>query len=49
MSGRSNVVYWLEKRGLPATDDIVDRVFSLAKNARHVLTEEEILKEVRRQ
>lgn len=48
MSGRSNVVFWLEKRGLPATDDIVDRVFSRAKNATHVLTEAEILAEVPR-
>jgi len=28
MSGRSNVVFWLEKRGLPATDEIVDRDFA---------------------
>ena len=26
MSGRSNVVYWLEKRGLEATDERVDRI-----------------------
>ena len=28
MSGKSNVVYWLERRGLPATDEIVDRIFT---------------------
>src|SRR5687767_6930162 len=27
MSGKSNVVFWLEKRGLPATEDVVDRIF----------------------
>jgi len=48
MSGRSNVVHWLEKRGLPATDEVVDRVFARAKNTTHVLTENEILDELRR-
>ncbi len=43
MSGRSNVIYWLEKRGIPATDDVVDRIFSAAKKATRVMTEEEIL------
>jgi len=42
MSGRSNVVYWLEKRGLEATDDRVDRIFAKAKQASGVLTESEI-------
>jgi 2-isopropylmalate synthase len=49
MSGRSNVIHWLETRGLAATDEVVDRVFARAKNATHVLTEEEILEEVRRE
>ncbi len=43
MSGRSNVVYWLEKRGLPATDEVVDRIFNAAKQATRILTEQEIL------
>ncbi len=43
MSGRSNVLYWLEKRGIPATDDLVARIFDAAKKATRVLTEEEIL------
>jgi isopropylmalate/homocitrate/citramalate synthase len=42
MSGRSNVVYWLEKRGIAATDELVDRIFHKAKDADGVLTEEEI-------
>ncbi len=46
MSGKSNVVYWLEKRGLAATDEIVDRIFTRAKHTTHVLTEEEILAEL---
>ncbi len=44
MSGKSNVIFWLEKRGLAAGADVVDRVFAHAKQATSVLTEEEILK-----
>jgi isopropylmalate/homocitrate/citramalate synthase len=46
MSGKSNVVYWLEKRGIPSTDPVVDRVFQRAKSSTTVLTEAEILAEV---
>jgi len=46
MSGKSNVVFWLEKRGLPATDEIVDRLFARAKASASVLTEEEIRREL---
>ena len=44
MSGKSNVIFWLEKRGLAAGADVVDRIFAHAKQATSVLTEEEILK-----
>jgi 2-isopropylmalate synthase len=43
MSGRSNVMFWLEKRGLPATDEIVERVFEKAKTSACVLTHDEIM------
>jgi 2-isopropylmalate synthase len=43
MSGKSNVIFWLEKRGLPVTDEIVDRIFAKAKGASSVLEEREIL------
>src|SRR6185437_8288526 len=33
MSGRSNVTYWLEKREIPATDELVDRIFHAAKKS----------------
>jgi len=42
MSGKSNVIYWLEKRGFEATDERVDRIFRAAKVADTVLSEEEI-------
>ena len=46
MSGRSNVIFWLEKRGLTATDAIVDRIFARAKASASVLTEQEIRQEL---
>ena len=42
MSGKSNVVFWLERRGLPVREDVVDRIFAKAKASSCVLTEEEI-------
>jgi 2-isopropylmalate synthase len=43
LSGRSNVIFWLEKRGVPVTDELVDRIFNVAKQSERILTEEEIL------
>jgi 2-isopropylmalate synthase len=43
MSGKSNVIYWLEKRGIPATDELVTRIFDAAKHASRVLTDAEVL------
>ena len=31
MSGKSNVVFWLEQHGIPCSEPIVDRVFARAK------------------
>ena len=42
MSGRSNVIFWLESRGLQATDEIVDRIFAAAKASNRTLTHEKI-------
>ena len=46
MSGKSNVIFWLEKRGITATDQVVDRVFQKAKASATTLTEAEILSAV---
>ena len=46
MSGRSNVIFWLERRGITATEDVVDRIFARAKASATVLTEEEIRSEL---
>lgn len=43
MSGKSNVLFWLERRRIPATDDVVDRIYQRAKQSDHTLTEAEIL------
>src|SRR4051812_21772116 len=42
MSGKSNVIYWLESRGLEATDERVQRIYDRAKSARGVLSEDEV-------
>ena len=42
MSGRSNVVYWLESRGIEAEDALVNRIFDHAKRSDHTLTDAEI-------
>jgi 2-isopropylmalate synthase len=46
MSGKSNVVFWLERHGYTATDELVDRIFSKAKGSATVLTNDEILSEL---
>jgi 2-isopropylmalate synthase len=43
MSGRSNIVYWLAKRSIPSSDEIIDRIFAAAKQSDTVLTEQQIL------
>ena len=43
MSGKSNVQFWLERRGIPASDEIVDRIYARAKQSDHTLTDAEIL------
>jgi 2-isopropylmalate synthase len=43
MSGKSNVLFWLERRGIPATDEVVERIYSRAKGSDHTLSEAEIV------
>lgn len=42
MSGRSNVIFWLESRGIEAEPALVDRIFDHAKRSDHVLSDDEI-------
>ncbi len=43
MSGRSNVQFWLERRGILASEEVVERIFERAKSSDRCLTEAEIL------
>lgn len=43
LSGKSNVIFWLERRGIPASDALVDRIFDAAKRSERVLDEKELL------
>ena len=43
MSGKSNVIFWLERHGYQATDELVDRIFTKAKSSSTVLTNDEIV------
>jgi isopropylmalate/homocitrate/citramalate synthase len=42
MSGKSNVIYWLEKRGIEPSEECVNRIYEHAKNASSILAEEDI-------
>jgi 2-isopropylmalate synthase len=43
MSGKSNVIFWLENRGVEASEDRVNRIYEHAKSASAVLSEEELM------
>jgi hypothetical protein len=43
MSGKSNVLFWLEHRGLTASEEIVERIYKRAKASDHTLSEVEIM------
>ncbi len=43
MSGKSNVVFWLQSHGFEASEARVERVFKAAKQADHVLRDQEVL------
>jgi len=43
MSGKSNVIYWLEEHGMPAGNDVVERIFAAAKRSDRLLEDHEIL------
>jgi len=43
MSGKSNVIFWLQSHGFEATEERVSRIFERAKQASAVLTEDELL------
>src|SRR5579863_2639787 len=42
MSGKSNVLFWLERHKIPADESLVNRIFDAAKQSARVLTDAEI-------
>ena len=43
MSGKSNIMFWLERHGVEPTDERIERIFSHAKHRSAVLTDEEVM------
>ena len=43
LSGKSNVQYWLDKRGMGGNETLVNKIFEAAKKSSRVLTDDEIL------
>lgn len=43
LSGKSNVIHWLEKRGIPARAELVEEILTRAKHRDHLLTDAEIM------
>lgn len=42
MSGKSNIIFWLEKHGISPSEPIVDSIYACAKQSNRVLTDSEI-------
>ena len=42
LSGKSNVIFWLERHGIEPADEIVERIFEAAKQSERVMTDAEI-------
>ena len=42
MSGRSNIIWWLENNGFEANDDLVGHLFEVAKSKRKLMSDEEV-------
>lgn len=43
MSGKSNVIFWLERHGIAPAEERVERIFNHAKQCDTVLTDEEVM------
>ena len=46
MSGKSNVIFWLEKRGIQATEERVTAIYNKAKQSDRLLATEEVLEAI---
>ena len=43
MSGKSNVIFWLKRKGIEPTDERVDRILTRAKQGDSILIDEELM------
>jgi 2-isopropylmalate synthase len=43
MSGKSNVIFWLQRNGFEPTNERVERIFNRAKQSAAVLTNEDLM------
>jgi isopropylmalate/homocitrate/citramalate synthase len=43
LSGKSNVLFWMERHGVPASEEVVARILDAAKKSSRTLTDAEIL------
>jgi isopropylmalate/homocitrate/citramalate synthase len=48
MSGASNVIFWLQSRGVEPEDGLVEEIFEAAKNSNRVFSEEAVWKMVKK-
>ncbi len=46
MSGKSNVIFWLEKRGIQPTEERITAIYKKAKESDRLLTTEEVLEAI---
>ena len=42
MAGRSNIIWWLENRGIEASDELVSHIFDVAKSQRRLMEDSEV-------
>ena len=42
MSGRSNIIWWLQNNGYEASDDLVSHMFEVAKSQRRLMDDDEV-------
>ena len=42
MAGRSNIIWWLENRGIEASDELVSHIFNVAKSQRRLMEDSEV-------
>ena len=42
MSGRSNIIWWLQQNGYEADDNLVAHMFEVAKNQRRLMDDDEV-------